>query len=45
LLEVVPLTSLTRTEKVLAEVTDIDPAITKDTRLNSSVESADGPKE
>ena len=45
LLPVVPLTSLTKTEKLLDAVTDIEPEITNETRLNSSTPSADGPKE
>jgi hypothetical protein len=45
LLPLVPLTSLTKTEKLLEAVTDIELAITNDTRLNSSTPSADGPNE
>ena len=41
LLPLVPLTSLTRTEKLLELVTDIEPVITNETRLNSSTPSPD----
>ena len=41
----VPSTSLTKTMKLLDAVTDIEPEITNETRLNSSTPSADGPKE